>query len=388
MKPLLIALKEVRSYLKDRGDLAFSLLLPVVLFSLMYGAFGGQGLFHSTAFVVNEDNGTYSSQLIEALRADSSLSVSLLTADDAEKRLAKSDIVWVMIIPAGFSDKLSAGQAASLVFRQRGNGGQNGQIVAGIVRAAAQELTRPLQVRSRVASAVAGQGVPASLIQTVTQKYLGGPDLVTVHEAPVGAAPDPVREFLPGIVTMFVLFSISLSARAIVEERRKGTLERLMTTRLSVTQLFTGKFLAGLVRGFVQTLILLGLAYIVFQLFSPVSFLLSLLIVLVFAAAASALGLVIATIVRTEDAATWIGVFVTMAMTMLGGTFFTLPTGGVWGTLSKLSINTYANSAINEVIKSSAGLASIWSELAVLAGVALVCLVLSRLLFRVMAGGR
>jgi hypothetical protein len=112
----------------------------------------------------------------------------------------------------------------------------------------------------------------------------------------VGSSPDPVNQFLPGIVTMFVLFAITLSARAIVEERKKGTLERLLTTRLSVGQLFLGKFLANVSRGFVQTLILLVLAYMVFQLFTPLSFIESLVIALIFAAAASALGLIIASV--------------------------------------------------------------------------------------------
>jgi ABC-2 type transport system permease protein len=390
MRPLLIAFKEARSYLKDRGELAFSLALPVVLFALMYGAFGGQGLFHGTAYVVNQDGGIYATQLVDALRANRNLEVVPLSADDADRRLANSDILLAVVIPSGFSADLAAGKPVRLVLQQRGNGGQEGQIVAGIVRGVAQEVARPLQVGSLVGSAVAGQGVPDSLIQTTVQKYLdttGTSPAVTVREQPIGSAPDPIREFLPGVLTMFVLFSITLNARAIVEERKKGTLERLMTTRLSVTQLFTGKFLAGVLRGFVQSLILLVLSYIVFRLFTPVSFLVTLLIVLVFAAAASALGLIIATVVRTEDAATWIAVFFTMAMTMLGGTFFTMPGGSVWSTLSHMSVNTYANTAITGVINGS-GLAGIWDELVVMAGVAIVGLLLSRLLFRIMPGGR
>ena len=66
-RALLITLNEVRLYLQDKGDLAFSLLLPIVTFALIYGAFGGQTLFKATASVVNEDNGIYSTQLIEQL---------------------------------------------------------------------------------------------------------------------------------------------------------------------------------------------------------------------------------------------------------------------------------------------------------------------------------
>jgi ABC-2 type transport system permease protein len=187
---------------------------------------------------------------------------------------------------------------------------------------------------------------------------------------------------------MFVLFAITLSARAIVEERKKGTLERLLTTRLSVGQLFVGKFLSSVSRGFVQTLILLVLTYIVFQLFTPLSFLKCLVIALIFAAAASALGLVIASVARTEDSATWIAVFFTMAMVMLSGTFFEVTEGSVMHSLSKISINTYANDAFKTIIAQGGSLADLGLELKVLAGVTVVGLGLSRVLFKVMPGGR
>ena len=40
-RAFIVAIREVRTYLQDKGDLAFSLLLPIILFALMYGAFGG-----------------------------------------------------------------------------------------------------------------------------------------------------------------------------------------------------------------------------------------------------------------------------------------------------------------------------------------------------------
>ena len=67
-RAFIVALREVRTYLQDKADLAFSLLLPIAIFALMYGAFGGQSLFHGTAYVVNEDEGgEYSTALLEQL---------------------------------------------------------------------------------------------------------------------------------------------------------------------------------------------------------------------------------------------------------------------------------------------------------------------------------
>jgi hypothetical protein len=89
-----IALREVRTYLQDKADLAFSLLLPVATFALIYGAFGGAGVFHGTASVINEDaGGTYSTRLLDDIESGKSLTVELLTRADAEQRLERSAII-------------------------------------------------------------------------------------------------------------------------------------------------------------------------------------------------------------------------------------------------------------------------------------------------------
>jgi len=187
---------------------------------------------------------------------------------------------------------------------------------------------------------------------------------------------------------MFVLFAITLTSIDLVEERTRGTLERLLTTKISVRQLFFGKFLGGTSRGFVQTLILLILSALVFRFFTPLTFLESLAITVIFAAAGGALGLVIASVSRTIDQARWISVAFTMVMTMLGGTFFAINPGTTLYTLSKISINTYANDAFKAIIAQGGTLANAGFELGVMAGVAVVALVISRALFKFTPGGR
>lgn len=391
-RAFIVAIREVRTYLRDKGDLAFSLLLPIILFALMYGAFGGDTLFHGTAYVVNQDEeGTYSTILLEQLGEIDTIDVELLAAEDADQKLDDSDLLMVIFIPEDFSANLAAGEPAQLLFKQRGNRGDEGQIVASIVYGVAEAMNQQFQAYSGVNRALAGYGIPQETINLTVQQYIEEEresPAVVVDEETVGAAFDPVKMFLPGVVTMFVLFAITLSARAIVEERKKGTLERLLTTRLTAGELFVGKFLAGVSRGFVQTLILLILAYIVFQIFTPLSFIQSLVVLLIFAAAASALGMVIAAIARSEDGATWIAVFVTMAMVMLSGTFFEITEGTVFYTISQFSINTYANEAFKTVITEGGSLGELGLELGVMAGVAVVGLVLSRILFKVIPGGK
>jgi ABC-2 type transport system permease protein len=392
IRAIWVALKEVRLFLLDRGELTYSLLLPIAVFALMYGAFSEQSTFHGIAHIVNEDpQGKYSLLLLDRIEKVESLDVEILSAPDANRKLAKSDLQLVTFIPHDFSQKLEKGQQTSLVFKQRGNGAQEGQIVAGIIRSAAQQIGQEIQVVKQVQSSLPTQNAAGGQTMATAQKFLDRErkhPIVQIVETTLGGRPDPAKQFFPGIMTMFILFGISLSARTIVEERNKGTLERLMTTQLSSGQLFIGKFLAGISRGFVQTLILLVLTYLIFRFFTPITFLETMLVALVFAAAASAIGLLIAVVVRTEAAATWVAVFVTMVMSMLGGTFFEISHGSMWGFLSRISLNTYANNAVKSVVISGGGLSDINGDLAVLASVAIAGLLASRIFFRVAPGGK
>ena len=126
-RAFIVALNEIRLYVQDKGDLMFSLLLPVIVFALMYFGFSGDTIFHGTAHIVNEDTGgAYATELIDKLDQLHNVDVELYTPEAAEERLERSDLLMVLYIPEGFSENLSAGIPAHLIIRQRGNGGQEG----------------------------------------------------------------------------------------------------------------------------------------------------------------------------------------------------------------------------------------------------------------------
>ena len=388
MRAIYIALNEVRLYLRDKGDLAFSLLLPIVTVALIYAAFGGETTFNGDAYVVDEDNGNSSAMLINQMEAMDGLNVELLTASDADAKLDDSDILLVLFIPEDFSENLASGEPARLLFKQRGNAGDEGQIVRSIIQGIVGEMNKQFGVHRQVAEILQGTGISREQITLTVENLLTQEPSVGVNEEILGGSSDFETQFLPGIVTMYVLFAVALSARIIVEERRKGTLERLLSTRLSVGELFFGKFLANMSRGFVQTLILLVLSYIVFQMFTPLTFIQSLVIALVFTAAASAIGLVIASIARSEEGASWIAVVFSVISFMFGGTFFVIAEDSAFYALSRISINTYANDSFNTILAEGGSLANVGNNLIILVGVMVVGLVLSRMLFRVVPGGK
>ncbi len=77
-----------------------------------------------------------------------------------------------------------------------------------------------------------------------------------------------------------------------------------------------------------------------------------------------------------------------MAMTMMGGTFFTIEKGSPLYLLSRLSLNTYANDAFRAIISRGEDLAGVSQELVPIAGATIAILVLSRLLFKVVGEGK
>ena len=248
-----------------------------------------------------------------------------------------------------------------------------------------------------VAAAVrADGGVPDARVDEVVARWaeeVRRTPPVVVERATVGGAAASDREALverlmPGIVVMFLLFAVLLGSQSLVEERRIGTLERLMTTRLGVGQLFVGKYLAGLVRGVMQATVLLSLGFVALRVAGPGTYMQAIAFAAVVASAVSAIGLMLGSIARTQDQAVWTGVFFTMFMTVFGGTFFDVGDEGFLAVMSRFTLNRYALDAFEEILSGTGSVAGLRLELAVFASVTVVALIAARLLFRVSSAGR
>ena len=412
-RPVHIALLELKLFLNNRAELAFSIALPILLFALMYGALSSDSEVFTPASVVDLDGGIHARELVTRLDSLPEVEVEERTEADADGALDRSAILFALVIPEGFSDALESGEPAPLVFRQRGNGGDTGQIVAAIVRGIARDMATGARVRHYTQQALADSDVPPERMEAEVEAQVASlraspPVAVEVRrpsdQPKAGEAgrphPNPPPEgertssddlfarLLPGLIVMFVMFSVTLAAQALVEERRTGTLERLMTTRLGVNQLFVGKFLSGVARATFQTVVMLSLAFVVFRPAGPLAFVELLAFALLAAAAFTGVSLVIGAVARTRNQAAWAAVFFTLLMVVFGGTFFQITEGTLLDAISKATINAYAIDAMQNIIAKGEHLGRQWLEMAVMVGVAVVGLTVARLLFRITPEGR
>ena len=397
LRPLYIALFELKLFLSNRAELAFSIALPVLLFALMYGALSSESDVFTPASVVDLDGGVHARELVERLDSLAEVEVEERSEDSANDALDRSAILFVVVIPDGFSEAMSAGDPVPLVFRQRGNGGDTGQIVAAIVRGIARDMATDARVRVQTQRALANSGVAPDQVEAEVKGQLASmrssPSVaVEVRRFGEGtseeSSADLFSRLLPGLVVMFVMFSVTLAAQAMVEDRRTGTLERLMTTRLGVNQLFAGKLLSGVFRAMFQTVVMLSLAFIVFQPGGALAFGELLAFALLAAAAFTGVSLVIGAVARTRNQAAWAAVFFTLLMVVFSGTFFQITEGTLMHTISRATINAYAIDAMQNIIGRGEHLGQQWLEMAVMAGVAVVGLVVARMLFKVTPEGR
>ena len=396
-RPLHIALLELKLFLNNRAELAFSIALPILLFALMYGALSSETDVFTPASVVDLDGGPHARELVRRLDSLAAVKVEERTEADADAALDRSAILFAVVIPDGFSEAMEAGETAPLIFRQRGNGGDTGQIVAAIVRGIARDMATDARVRVQTQRALVDSVVPPDRIEAEVETQLtfmrASPPVAVALRRP-GQEPGTessdglFSRLLPGLIVMFVMFSVTLAAQAMVEDRRTGTLERLMTTRLGVNQLFAGKLLSGIMRAMFQTVVMLSLAFVVFRPGGALAFVELLAFALLAAAAFTGVSLVIGAVARTRNQAAWAAVFFTLLMVVFSGTFFEITEGSLMHSISRATINAYAIDAMQNIIGSGEHLGQQWLEMAVMAGVAVVGLTVARLLFRITPEGR
>ncbi len=390
MLPVYVALLEVKRFLANRGELGFSIALPIVLFALMQGV-GSGASFSGTAHVANLDGGGLGDELIAAVEAIDGVDVKLYSQAKLDAAIDRSAVLTGVVIPADFSERVETGEPVAIIFKQRGSGGDEGQIVAQIVEGVARGMFVEYEARALAADLLSGSGATSGEIAGAIAKLVGE---VEAHDSAVsvsdGQGDESADEFadriLPGILVMFLMFAVTLSAQTIVEERSNGTLERLMMTRLGVWRLFWGKFLAGIARAMVQVVVLLGLAAVALGSFGLVALMQAMVFSIFMAAAVSGLGLLIASVARTRDQANWAAVFVTMFMVVFGGTFFPLGDSGLLSLIANFTVNHYAIDALQSILTDGGTLVTEGVGIGAMVVTAAVSLIVARLTFRVSGG--
>ncbi len=377
----LLARKDLQQTMRDRLSFVFILVMPLA-FTLFFGLlFGANSSSNKLPLAVwNADGGAAARQLVAALEKSAVVTVVAKQGTGFEKWMADDRAAAGLVIPKGYSEAVAAGKQASLtVVSTQGSSGAS--TAAAEVRSLAGD-----QVTVELASRAAGQAIwatrsyPAGALdgivaesaaraRPVVAQALAHPALSTkIVEAGAAAGQTPSGFVLssPGMMVNFILFSLMTAGIALIVERQNGTLQRLMTTRLRRWELIGGKAAGMFLLTFAQQVLLIAVA----QLFFGVDYLrdpAALLVMMVsLSLVASTLGLLLASMLKSEQALIATTVLVSMAVAALSGAWFPLEIAGQgFQTVGHLLPTAWILDGLRGIVVRGFGVADVLPALAV-----------------------
>ncbi|MCA9981512.1 MAG: ABC transporter permease [Anaerolineales bacterium] len=195
--------------------------------------------------------------------------------------------------------------------------------------------------------------------EAIAQELFGNPQtnpngqmqrLLTLESALNTGAPaaefSPLTYLAPSMAIFFLMYTVTVGGRSLLAEREEGTLDRLLTTPTTTTQILLGKVAAIFVSGVLQVSVLIVSSALLFGLSwgSPLG--VALLIVSA-SAAATAWGLLVTSLAKNAGQVGAYGSAVMLLFGIMGGSF--MPVGDVPGLniLSKLTPNGWALDGFN-----------------------------------------
>jgi ABC-2 type transport system permease protein len=339
---LLIAGKDLRLRIRDRSALILGFLAPfgiAYVFSLILGPVG-QGSFRPEFGLVDLDRGSVSASFARVLeRLDNDQVVALTSGLDlpsARRAVEDGDLAAAVILPSGFTEAVTTGKDARI--EVIGSADATGVQIA---RSVAEEFTGELtSVRLSVAAAQAASGgrlSPAQL-QTLSAAAAEAADPVTIGTVQAARKQlDAKTYYVAGMAVFFVFFIAQFGVTGLLDERRDGTMARLMVAPIGRGSIVAGKAITSVVLGIVSLAVLAVASTVLIgaEWGDPAAA--GLLVVAVSLAAAGIMA-VVAGLTDSSEAANNIQAIVAVALGMIGGSFFSLAEGS--GFLSWASFAT------------------------------------------------
>jgi len=409
---------------RDRPSLALSFVLPIAFFSIFASVFGGR--HNSTPqvnlIVVDEDQSAASRQLVQALKREGSLVVSTrsgsnekpgetYTAAAAEAAVKAGNAPVALIIPHGFGEHpISFGPAQSGSQIQLLNDSSDmiaPQVVSGLLQKAA--MTAMPSVMADQGSQYTGKYIggftpeqqkrmDANMAQlrkyesAQTASSAGGTDsgagkseiggiIAVQSRAVVGENKrNPMVSFYAAAIgVMFLLFTASGSAGALLDEAESGTLDRVLSSHVTMTTLLGGKLVFNTMLAFTQLVVMFVWAWAVFHLdfFEHIPGFVVMGVCTAFAVAS--FGMLLASMCHTRAQLGAVSTLLILTMSAVGGSMF--PRFLMPAAMQKaglFTINGWAIDGFTKVFWRDLPVLDLWPQVGVLLGIGTVLFLVAR----------
>lgn len=359
--------KEFLHMFRDRRSLVVMFLLPVVqLFLLAYAA--DPNIDHLKTAVLDMDHSSRSRDVIESYQTSNYFDITRYPADEAEMAnlLDTGKVRAGIIIPADFSTQIERGEKGQVKFVIDGSD----PTIAGTAFSSAQTVGQAMSI-----------AIVEELVGADPEKQPGLDVRPTVWYNP-----DMRSEnfMVPGVVALILqLLSMMLTSMAIVREREQGTIEQLIVTPIRSGELILGKILPYALIVFSNSIGVLVLAVLWFQVPINGSWPLLLSLVAFSMVAMLGLGLLVSTVAKTQQEAMMFTYFFLLPSIFLSGYVFPIESMPQFlQTCSLVVPLNYLLVIVRGIILKGIGLDLLMKEVTILGMFSLVILTMASMRFR------
>ncbi|MBC8264222.1 MAG: ABC transporter permease, partial [Anaerolineales bacterium] len=164
----------------------------------------------------------------------------------------------------------------------------------------------------------------------------------------------------PGMIVQFVVFGLNTSAMVLVLERKSRTLQRLLTTPITRTQVIAGHVLAMFIVVFLQQVLYVAFGQLAFGVDYMRQPLAILLVMAALALWVSSLGLLIGAASKSEDQVIMWSLIAMFVFSAMGGAWFPLDiTGKTFAAIGHLMPTAWAMDGFQNIVLRGLGLSSV-----------------------------
>lgn len=362
----ILASAEVLHIVRDRTTMAQILILPVL--QLLVLANAATFVIRDTpAYVVDHDNTSTSRGLIRRFTATGHFRVTGASASMkmANEELLRGTVTMVLTIPRDFEKSLVRTGTAPVQLVLNAEKGSAAAIVqsyaARILADYSAELTSELQGRVRGARPIE---IRTRGWYNPTQNYK--------------------HYMVPGIlVALVTLIGTLLASQNIVREKELGTLEQLNVTPISRIEFIAAKLLPFWALGMLVLAIGLAVGKLAFDIPVRGSLLLLFAAAAVYLLVALAIGLLISTVVDTQQQAMFVTFFVVNIYLLLSGLFTPVDSMAPWvQTVSLANPVRHFVTVARAILVKDAGAAEVAQPMSILMVFAVVTIALATRQYR------
>jgi ABC-2 type transport system permease protein len=371
---------ELMRFLRERSNIFFVFVFPLLLVALIGAQFGGDDPVTSIGMVAPAPDAA-TDRLVDAIESGGGVEV---TPYDDEEALAaavgRGSIVAGIAVPADLGASLEAVRPVEVTYIGRPD--TRSMAVRSVVDAALRELAETADA-AQLAGAALGTDAAAlvPLAEQVTAAQ-GGVEVTstTLGEDELAAEFAGLEQFDIGASSQLFLFTFltSLSgAAALIQTRQYGVARRMAATPTSTTTIVLGHGAGRLAVALVQAGYIVVASALLFrvQWGDPLG---TTLIVVAFACVSAAAGMLVGATFKNDSQASGVGVGLGIGLAALGGSMVPLELfpDGVRA-VARITPHSWANEAMAELVRRGGTLTDVLPQLGVLVAMAVVLFALA-----------